>query len=161
MTGKLPGSLLVLAGTLLLCLQRSRLRRRETALLQQLSAALMQLASGIRWQQRSLPWLLRQESRRPLAGPFFRQVLLALERDTSLSAAWTQTFSVLPVGEAAQLLCQVALCGDETLIIGSLQDAAGQLNALARARQQAQHQQDRLLWTAALSGAGLFIILLI
>ena len=38
--------------------------------------------------------------------------------------------------------------------------AAGRLDRLADTRRRDRRQQERLLWTAALSGAGLFIILL-
>lgn len=161
MVRKLLGSGLILLGTGWLCWRESRRGRRETERLHQLAAALEQMAACIRTQQRTLPWLLRQETRRPLAGPLFCAVLGELEAGQALQTAWEKAFSSLTPPEAGQLLQRVSLQGDEVRITGSLLVAAGQLTELARGREQARRQQEQLLWTAALSGAGLLVILLI
>lgn len=161
MVRKLLGGGLVLLGTGWLCWRESRRSRQETERLRQLAAALEQMAVGIRTQQRTLPWLLRQEARRPLVWPLFCAVLKELDAGQALQAAWEKVLSPLTPPEAGQLLQRVTLQGDEARITGSLLTAAGQLTELARSREQARRQQEQLLWTAALSGAGLLVILLI
>lgn len=161
MVRKLLGGGLVLLGTGWLCWRESRRRRRETERLHALAAALEQMAVCIRTQQRTLPWLLRREARRALAGPLFCAVLEGLEAGQALQAAWEKAFGSLTPPEAGQLMQRVSLQGDEARITGGLLAAAGQLTELARSREQARRQQEQLLWTAALSGAGLLVILLI
>lgn len=161
MVRKLLGGGLILLGTGWLCRRESRRGRRETERLHQLVAALEQMAVYIRTQQRTLPWLLRQEAGRPLAGPLFCAVLEELEAGQALQAAWERAFSSLTPPEAGQVMQRVSLRGDEARITGSLLAAAGQLTELARSREQNRRQREQLLWTAALSGAGLLVILLI
>ena len=118
MVGKLLGGGWVLLGTALLCRAETRTRRQQTDRLAELSAALSEMAAGIRSLRRTLPCLLRQQTRRPLCGAYFGAVLEGLESGQPLPDAWADT------------------------------------------RRRDRRQQERLLWTAALSGAGLFIILL-
>lgn len=124
MVGKLLGGGLVLLGTALLCRAETRTRRQQTERLAELSAALSEMAAGIRSLRRTLPCLLRQQTRRPLCGAYFGAVLEGLESGQPLTSA------------------------------------ACRLDRLADTRRRDRRQQERLLWTAALSGAGLFIILL-
>lgn len=119
MVGKLLGGGLVLLGTALLCRAETRTRRQQTERLAELSAALSEMAAGIRSLRRTLPCLLRQQTRRPLCGAYFGAVLESLESGQPLPDAWADAF-----------------------------------------RRRDRRQQERLLWTAALSGAALFIILL-
>lgn len=161
MVRRLLGGGLVLLGTGWLCWRESRRGRWETERLHALAAALEQMAVCIRTQQRTLPWLLRQEARRPMAGPLFCAVLEGLDAGQALQVAWEKAFGSLTPPEAGQLLQRVSLQGDEARITGGLLAAAGQLTELARSREQARRQQEQLLWTAALSGAGLLVILLI
>ena len=127
MVGKLLGGGLVLLGTALLCRAETRTRRQQTERLAELSAALSEMAAGIRSLRRTLPCLLRQQTRRPLCGAYFGAVLEGLESGQPLPDAWAD---------------------------------ACRLDRLADTRRRDRRQQERLLWTAALSGAGLFIILL-
>lgn len=59
-----------------------------------------------------------------------------------------------------RVLRDTELTGDEERIVSALTSAACRLDRLADTRRRDRRQQERLLWTAALSGAGLFIILL-
>ena len=160
MVGKLLGGGLVLLGTALLCRAETRTRRQQTERLAELSAALSEMAAGIRSLRRTLPCLLRQQTRRPLCGAYFGAVLEGLESGQPLPDAWADAFRQLEPPEAGRVLRDTELTGDEERIVSALTAAAGRLDRLADTRRRDRRQQERLLWTAALSGAGLFIILL-
>lgn len=160
MVGKLLGGGLVLLGTALLCRAETRTRRQQTERLAELSAALSEMAAGIRSLRRTLPCLLRQQTRRPLCGAYFGAVLEGLESGQPLPDAWADAFRQLEPPEAGRVLRDTELTGDEERIVSALTSAACRLVRLADTRRRDRRQQERLLWTAALSGAALFIILL-
>lgn len=160
MVGKLLGGGLVLLGTALLCRAETRTRRQQTERLAELSAALSEMAAGIRSLRRTLPCLLRQQTRRPLCGAYFGAVLEGLESGQPLPDAWADAFWQLEPPEAAGILRDTELTGDEERIVSALTAAVHRLEELADRRRDSR-QRERLLWAAALSGAGLFIILLI
>lgn len=95
MVGKLLGGGLVLLGTALLCRAETRTRRQQTERLAELSAALSEMAAGIRSLRRTLPCLLRQQTRRPLCGAYFGAVLEGLESGQPLPDAWADAFRQL------------------------------------------------------------------
>ena len=160
MVGKLLGGELVLLGTALLCRAETRTRRQQTERLAELSAALSEMAAGIRSLRRTLPCLLRQQTRRPLCGAYFGAVLEGLESGQPLPDAWADAFRQLEPPEAAEILRDTELTGDEERIVSALTAAVHRLEELADRRRRDSRQRERLLWAAALSGAGLFIILL-
>ena len=160
MVGKLLGGGLVLLGTALLCRAETRTRRQQTERLAELSAALSEMAAGIRSLRRTLLCLLRQQTRRPLCGAYFGAVLEGLESGQPLPDAWADAFRQLEPPEAGRVLRDTELTGDEERIVSALTSAACRLDRLTDTRRRDRRQQERLLWTAALSGAGLFIILL-
>lgn len=160
MVGKLLGGGLVLLGTALLCRAETRTRRQQTERLAELSAALSEMAAGIRSLRRTLPCLLRQQTRRPLCGAYFGAVLEGLESGQPLPDAWADAFRQLEPPEAGRVLRDTELTGDEERIVSALTSAASRLDRLADTRRRDRRQQERLLWTTALSGAALFIILL-
>ena len=161
MVGKLLGGGLVLLGTALLCRAETRTRRQQTDRLAELSAALSEMAAGIRSLRRTLPCLLRQQTRRPLCGAYFGAVLEGLESGQPLPDAWADAFRQLEPPEAGRVLRDTELTGDEERIVSALTAAVHRLEELADRRRRDSRQRERLLWAAALSGAGLFIILLI
>ena len=161
MVGKLLGGGLVLLGTALLCRAETRTRRQQTERLAELSAALSEMAAGIRSLRRTLPCLLRQQTRRPLCGAYFGAVLEGLESGQPLPDAWADAFRQLEPPEAGRVLRDTELTGDEERIVSALTAAVHRLEELADRRRRESRQRERLLWAAALSGAGLFIILLI
>ena len=161
MVGKLLGGGLVLLGTALVCRAETRTRRQQTERLAELSAALSEMAAGIRSLRRTLPCLLRQQTRRPLCGAYFGAVLEGLESGQPLPDAWAEAFRQLEPPEAGRVLRDTELTGDEERIVSALTAAVHRLEELADRRRRDSRQRERLLWAAALSGAGLFIILLI
>ena len=133
MVGKLLGGGLVLLGTALWCRGEIQARRRETDRAAELAAALGEMA----------------------------RVLAGLERGQPLQDAWEDGFRELTPPEAAGILRDTELTGDEERIVSALTAAVHRLEELADRRRRDSRQRERLLWAAALSGAGLFIILLI
>ena len=112
MVGKLLGGGLVLLGTALLCRAETRTRRQQTERLAELSAALSEMAAGIRSLRRTLPCLLRQQTRRPLCGAYFGAVLEGLESGQPLPDAWADAFRQLEPPEAGRVLRDTELTGD-------------------------------------------------
>lgn len=89
-------------------------------------------------------------------------MLSGLERGQPLQDAWEDGFRELTPPEAAGILRDTELTGDEERIVSALTAAVHRLEELADRRPSGTAaQRERLLWAAALSGAGLFIILLI
>ena len=105
--------------------------------------------------------LLERQARRALCGGCFARVLWGLERGQPLQDAWEDGFRELTPPEAAGILRDTELTGDEERIVSALTAAVHRLEELADRRRRDSRQRERLLWAAALSGAGLFIILLI
>ena len=153
MVGKLLGGGLVLLGTALWCRGEIQARRRETDRAAELAAALGEMAAEIRSLRRPMPRLLERQARRALCGGCFARVLWGLERGQPLQDAWEDGFRELTPPEAAGILRDTELTGDEERIVSAL--------TVADRRRRDRRQRERLLWAAALSGAGLFIILLI
>ena len=108
-----------------------------------------------------MPRLLERQARRFLCGGCFARVLSGLERGQPLQDAWEDGFRELTPPEAAGILRDTELTGDEERIVTALTAAVHRLEELADRRRRDSRQRERLLWAAALSGAGLFIILLI
>ena len=156
MVGKLLGGGLVLLGTALWCRGEIQARRRET----DRAAALGEMAAEIRSLRRPMPRLLERQARRSLCGGYFARVLWGLERGQPLQDAWEDGFRELTPPEAAGILRDTELTGDEERIVSALTAAVHRLEELADRRRRDSRQRERLLWAAALSGAGLFIILL-
>ena len=161
MVGKLLGGGLVLLGTALWCRGEIQGRRRETDRAAELAAALGEMAAEIRSLRRPMPRLLERQARRSLCGGCFARVLSGLERGQPLQDAWEDGFRELTPPEAAGILRDTELTGDEERIVSALTAAVHRLEELADRRRRDSRQRERLLWAAALSGAGLFIILLI
>lgn len=157
--GKLLGAALVLAAALWFVLARLRARRRQTALLRELAAALDAMAAAIRWQRRPLPEAIAAMERYPLAGPYFRQVGGLLRAGKPLNEAWQRVFSRLSVGGA--WMTALELSGDEEKLTDGLLYTARQLKACCRRRSEGQRQSAKLWAAGMLSAAGLLIILLI
>ena len=105
--------------------------------------------------------LLERQARRPLCGAYFGAVLEGLESGQPLPDAWADAFRQLEPPEAGRVLRDTELTGDEERIVSALTAAVHRLEELADRRRRDSRQRERLLWAAALSGAGLFIILLI
>ena len=87
------------------------------------------------------------------------QKLAQAAKDATIRAV--EKAAELTPPEAAGILRDTELTGDEERIVSALTAAVHRLEELADRRRRDSRQRERLLWAAALSGAGLFIILLI
>ena len=161
MVGKLLGGGLVLLGTALWCRGEIQARRRETDRAAELAAALGEMAAEIRSLRRPMPRLLERQARRALCGGYFARVLWGLERGQPLQDAWEDGFRELTPPEAAGTPGSRALPGPAARSGPAVRAADPGLVVRAPRRRRDSRQRERLLWAAALSGAGLFIILLI
>ena len=119
MVGKLLGGGLVLLGTALWCRGEIQARRRETDRAAELAAALGEMAAEIRSLRRPMPRLLERQARRSLCGGCFARVLSGLERGQPLQDAWEDGFRELTPPEAAGILRDTELTGDEERIVSS------------------------------------------
>ncbi len=161
MSGKLPGALLILLGGFLACLYQRRAVRTEISLLRELTAALENMETAIRWQKMPLPRTIMQQCDRTLCGKVFENVLDKLESGNTLQSSWEQAFSKNASPDFAEILCQVDLQGDEQQITGSLRSAAQSLVRLRQEKEAQRQQREKLYMAVVLSGAGLAIIVLI
>ncbi|MFQ9053363.1 MAG: hypothetical protein ACLR5H_09620 [Oscillospiraceae bacterium] len=161
MVGKLLGGGLVLLGTALWCRGEIQARRRETD--RAADAGGGPGGDGGGDPQPAAAHAPAAGAAGP-AGPV-RRVLcpgaLGPGRGQPLQDAWEDGFRELTPPEAAGILRDTELTGDEERIVSALTAAVHRLEELADRRRRDSRQRERLLWAAALSGAGLFIILLI
>ena len=127
MVGKLLGGGLVLLGTALWCRGEIQARRRETDRAAELAAALGEMAAEIRSLRRPMPRLLERQARRSLCGGCFARVLSGLERGQPLQDAWEDGFRELTPPEAAGILRDTELTGDEERIVSALTAAVHRL----------------------------------
>ena len=157
---KIPGVVMVFVGGFSLFLQYSRTLRQEMSLIRDLISALELLESGIRWKKLPLPQGIRELSARKVSGKYFAQVSENMVGESTLQSAWNDIFSKFQP-EIADILCAVEWSGDSQQIQGSLQYTAQQLMELYRSKESSLHQREKLCAAAALSGAGLLVIILI
>ena len=156
---KPAGAVLVLLGGFIVFWEFSRTQRRQLALIRDLAAALTQLAGEIRWKLLPLPDAIRNLSGRKLSGEFFRKILNSLESGYTLQNAWYMAFQDLPA-EAGGILLHMEWGGDVPQQEGSIMYAARQMTELGEKKQSALRQREKLCAAAALSAAGLLVLIL-
>ena len=81
--------------------------------------------------------------------------------DSTLQTAWNHVFSRIKPEDLSSILCAVSLSGDSTFLMERFAYAAAQIRELQAKSERARAQKQKLKLTAALSGAGVVIILLI
>ncbi len=156
---KLPGAVLVLLGAFAFFGEYSHALRRELALIRDLSGALTQLAGEIRWKMLSLPEGIRRLSQRKASGHYFTEIVRKLESNIPLQDAWNSVFSALP-GTIAVILCGLEWGGDIRRQEAAILYAARQMTELCESRRETLRQREKLCAAAALSGAGLLVMIL-
>ena len=158
---KAAGALLVVLGSAWIAAADTRSRRRRCELLQELSAALLEMEASVRWKRQALPEMIAEQAERPLCGHYFAAILDTLAQGVSLPGAWAQVFSTIAPKEAADCLCQVTLSGDETHLMGNFRFAAESLQRLHREMREKERQEGKLRLSLLFSGVGMLIILLL
>ena len=153
------GAALVLLGGFAVYWEFSRTQRRQLALIRDLAAALKQLAGEIRWKLLPLPEAITHLCDRRISGMFFQKISQLVESGTTLQNAWELAFRDLPV-EIGGILLRMEWGGDLARQEGSVLYAARQMTELGEKKQDALHQRQKLCAAAAMSAAGLLVLIL-
>ena len=134
---------------------------RQDRTVQDLLSALENIETAIRWKKQALPDTISAQTNRRYAGSYFRQVSELLQSDTTLQTAWERTFCLIEPEELSKILCAISFMGDSTFLIGQLSFAAEEIKSYQSQKRAGQATRRKLKVTAALSIAGVIIILLL
>ena len=134
-------------------------RRREDALLRHMAAALATMAREIRWHHRPIPTILQALKQDEMAGEYFGELAILLDRKNTLQYAWNSVFSSFPIEKETVL--NISVAGDEAQLVASLENAADRLQHALEFRRSKRGEQAKLCVAAALSAAGGLILLLL
>lgn len=154
------GAILILLGGLAVYLLYSRSQRKELSLIRDLSAALEQMAGELRWRLSPLPDAIHAVSERKISGKYFRSICEYLQGGNTLQAAWTQTFSALPP-EISGIVLDMEWGGDLPRQEGMIRYVSERLRRLSERKQTELKQREKLCAAAALSAAGILVLILI
>ena len=157
---KLAGAVMVLLGGVAAFVNYSRTQRRQLRLVRDISAALTQLAGEIRWRNLSIPQAIDHLCDRKISGPYFGEIADLMKSNMTLQESWQSVFSHLPT-EMAEILFALEWGGDAERQEKSILYAAGQMTELSRTSGESLRQREKLCAAAALSGAGLLIVILV
>ena len=158
---KLAGGALIFAAALQFCVKQYREKVSLFRLLRDVSAALEDMQSAIRWQRLPLPEVLEtQGNTRPYVGKYFSATVESMKGGIPLQNAWENEFSNIEPRELGAILEQIELTGDQTHLLRQLAAAQEHLEAFSREQHQAQRERERLRLAASFSAAGLLAILL-
>ncbi len=158
---KLLGAAMIAASCGWLCAGKIRRERLALRLLGELVDALGSMEGTIRFQRLPLPQVIAAQTGRTCCGTYFSAVLQYMKGGYALQESWAETWRKLPDRETARILQRIEWGGDETQLLGNLAYARRTLTALWDRRSAARREREKLTLAAALSAAGLLVILLI
>lgn len=158
---RLSGSCLILLAAALYLIEEKKISQKQERTVQDLLAAVESIETAIRWEKQTLPDSIAAQSRRRYAGAYFRDISNMLQSNITLQNAWKNVFSVIEPAEISQILCAVSLSGDSTFLIDNLSFAVTRIREFQAQKRAEQATQRKLKVTAALSGAGIIIVLLL
>ena len=115
----------------------------------------------IRFQRLPLPQIIATQTGRACCGTYFSAVLQYMKGGYALQKSWAEAWQKLPDRETARILQRIEWSGDETQLLRNLAYARRTLAALWDRRSAARREREKLTLAAALSAAGLLVILLI
>lgn len=153
------GAALIFLGGFAVYWEFSRSQRRRLVLIRDLADALNQLAGEIRWKILPLPEAIAHLSDRRISGSFFREIHQSVVSGNALQDAWENAFQKLSP-EIGGILLHIEWGGDLTQQEGSVLYAARQMRKLGEKKQDALHQRQKLCAAAAMSAAGLLVLIL-
>ena len=156
---KLTGAVLVLLGAFWGIFQYANALRKELSLIRDLSGALTQLSGEIRWKNSTLPEGIRSLHGRKSSGPYFRTISEMLKGQNTLQEAWNNTFTNTSQ-EITEILCNMEWGGDSQRQEGAILYAARRMTELGEAKQSVLRQREKLCAAAALSAAGVLVMIL-
>ena len=108
-----------------------------------------------------LPQVIATQTGRACCGTHFSAVLQYMKGGYALQKSWAEAWQKLPDRETARILQRIEWSGDETQLLRNLAYARRTLAALWDRRSAARREREKLTLAAALSAAGLLVILLI
>lgn len=155
------GAVLILASAAVYLLSAFRQRQKQEKLVQDILDAIEQIATLIRWENRTLPDSIERQIQRGSAGRYFERVVENLKGGIPLQNAWNQVFSNVEPEEISAILCGVLLSGDSTFLQTRLSNTAEQMRAFQCKTRENQREQQKLQTALTLSAAGLIVILLL
>ena len=155
------GAVLILVSAATYLLSAFRMQQKQEKLVQDILDAIEQIATLIRWENRTLPDSIEHQTQRGSAGQYFENVTQFLKGGTPLQVAWNNVFSTIEPGEISTILCGVLLSGDSAFLQARFSNAAEQIRAFQRMTQEKQRERQKLRMALTLSGAGLVVILLL
>lgn len=158
---KLLGAAMIAASCGWLCAGKIRRERLALRLLGELVDALGSMEGTIRFQRLPLPQVIAAQTEREICGTYFLAVLQYMKSGHTLQESWVEAWRKLPDRETARVLRRIEWGGDETQLLGNLAYARRTLAALWDRRSAARREREKLTLAAALSAAGLLVILLI
>ncbi len=138
----------------------SRGQRRKLALIQDLSAALEQMAGEIRWRLTPLPDAIEALSERDISGHYFLNVHEYLQVGMPLQEAWKQAFQDLPQ-ELGTIVLRMEWGGDLERQESSIRYVSAQLQEWDVRNRGELRQREKLCAAVTLSAAGLLVLILI
>ena len=159
---KLLGAAMIAASCGWLCAGKIRRERLALRVLGELVDALGSMEGTIRFQRLPLPQVIAAQTGREICGTYFLAVLQYMKGGHTLQESWVEAWRKLPDRETARILQRIEWGGgDETQLLGNLAYARRTLAALWDRRSAARREREKLTLAAALSAAGLLVILLI
>ena len=158
---KLLGAAMIAASCGWLCAGKIRRERLALRLLGELVDALGSMEGTIRFQRLPLPQVIAAQTGRACCGTYFSAVLQYMKGGYALQKSWAEAWQKLPDRETARILQRIEWSGDETQLLRNLAYARQTLAALWDRRSAARREREKLTLAAALSAAGLLVILLI
>ena len=158
---RMIGSCLILLAAVLYLLEEKKDRQRQERTVQDLLAAVESIETAIRWEKQTLPDSIAEQEKRKYAGIYFRKISKLLQSNIALQYAWEKSFIQMKPVEISQILCDISLSGDSTFLIDNLSFAATKIREFQAQKRAEQATKQKLKVTAALSGAGAIIVLLL
>ena len=163
---KLIGSLLILAGGVLIRQTRLAEYRRRLRTLADLASSLRRMSDEIRTLRRPLPELMRYLSGAcgPEAGTFFKEAAAQAERGEDLSEVWRHLARALPLSQRDRAVLEEIggdLRGDATQLCGAAELASHALSKSRDELEEGRRAEEKRTTALSLSAALLLVILLI
>ena len=137
------------------------IRQSRQLLVQDFLDAIESMETAVRWENAPLPDIIKAQEKRKYAGSYFETIDSGLKGGITLQTLWDKEFSKLDCRELSRILCAVSLCGDSEFLQTRLAYAAMELREFQKRDRAEQKSKRKLKVTAALSVAGMMIILLL
>ena len=163
---KLMGSLLILAGGILIRQIRLMEYRRRLHTLADLASSLRRMSDEIRTLRRPLPELMQSLSGTcgPEAGTFFKEAAVRAEHGEDLSEVWRHLSGALPLSERDRAALEELgddLRGYAAQLCGAAELASRALSKSRDELEEGRLAEEKRITALSLSAALLLVILLI